>query len=491
MLFDELIINGLLRSLEMNESKYAFCIENKYYTYSDLAQSISKIRRSIRTIHEDIMGLVANDDLDTYASIFALWLEGKCYVPLHPEQPLERCENIIQQVGMHYILDSSPTTRYAKYHVLMTGELSYDKLYLSYPKESYENNLAYILFTSGSTGKPKGVPISRSNLGAFVEAFNHLEIKIDDTDRCLQMFDLTFDLSVQSYLLPIIHGACVYTVSPKRIKYEAVFELLDEYDLTMVLMVPSVIHYLHPYLDEIYSPSMRYCFFAGEGLPNDDTESWSKCIPNAEIYNLYGPTENTIYCTAYRYLRNQSNKEINGILSIGSVMKGTQALIVDETGNVTEQKGELCLASPQLTPGYWRNEIQNKNAFFTYKGERYYHTGDICSIEPDGNILYYGRKDSQVKIQGFRIELSEIECVAKRFYQDNISLVALPIYDEKKNCSIHIVVENEDKTTAPELVTYLKGYLPEYMIPQRVHFINRFPLNMNNKIDRKKITTLI
>lgn len=483
----------LLRSLSHYEKNNAFCIGGKFYTYLDLAMCISKIREKLSDVSDSHIGLVANDDLDTYASIFALWIEGKCYVPLHPEQPIDRCLDIISQVEITVILDSSYETRYNEQSVIMTSQLRFERMALNNPHNCPDEELAYILFTSGSTGRPKGVPISRGNLAAFVDAFYNLGYTLDGHDRCLQMFDLTFDLSVQSYLLPILNGACVYTVPSTTIKYQTVFQLLDDYHLTFTLMVPSVIHYLRPYMDEIQADEMRYSLFAGEALNIDDTEAWSHCIPNAEIWNVYGPTECTIYCTAYQYRRNGDNKQANGVIGIGQAMKGVKTVITDDKGNISSagSKGELCLQSRQLTPGYWHNEEKNKAAFFSLNGERYYKTGDVCSIDADGDILYYGRKDSQIKIQGYRIELSEIECVARKFYDERHAVVALPIYENTGTCSIHLVVEDIKKDESERMIEHLKKYLPAYMIPSKIHYMEQFPQNSNNKIDRRKISEQI
>ena len=493
MNFNDAVINPLLNTLVQHKEKRAFCIDDKFYTYGDLAKAISKIRHALRGVAEKNIALAVNDDLETYASIFALWLEGKSYVPLHPLQPINRCLDIVSQVGMKTVLDSSAETRYEGLNVVMTRQLPFEKPVLEAPLACAEGDLAYVLFTSGSTGRPKGVRITRGNVAAFVEAFQELGITITEEDRCLQMFDLTFDVSVQSYLIPALQGACTYTVSPKQIKYQAVFSLLDEHKLTFSFMVPSVIHYLSPYLDEIHVPEMRYSLFAGEGLPVEDTERWSKCVPNAAIMNVYGPTEDTIYCTCYRYERDKTCKEVNGIMSIGRAMKGVRTMIVDDACRAvgTGEKGELCLAGAQLTPGYWGDEERNKESFFIRDGLRYYKTGDICAMDEEGDIAYYGRKDSQVKIQGFRIELSEIEYVARKFFDDRISVVALPVYDQNRNCTIHLAVENKKEGEVERLLQYLRKYLPAYMIPQEVNFIPRFPLNMNNKIDRKKIAELI
>ena len=196
MSFKDLVLYPVLNSISRFKERNAFFINGTFYTYNDLGKCISKIRSAVRHIPENNIALVANDDLETYASIWALWLEGKCYVPLHPEQPLERCQDIINQVDMHYILDSSDETRYNSGIVIMSQSLTYKGDDLEYEDKYSDEKLAYILFTSGSTGKPKGVTLCRRNIAGFIKAFWALGYKLDENDHCLQMFDLTFDLSV-------------------------------------------------------------------------------------------------------------------------------------------------------------------------------------------------------------------------------------------------------------------------------------------------------
>lgn len=182
---------------------------------------MSKVRSQLtKTNYSNTkVGLVINDDLETYASVVALWLEGDCYVPLHPGWPLERCQDICEQVELDLILDSSEQTRYNGVQVINTSALEYEQDCLA-PKEGVsDEELAYILFTSGSTGKPKGVMMIRKNVAAFMDSFWQTGIEITEEDRCLQCFDLTFDVSVQGYLVPLTKGACCYTVPYGQIKY--------------------------------------------------------------------------------------------------------------------------------------------------------------------------------------------------------------------------------------------------------------------------------
>lgn len=486
----------LKNALNKFSDRNAFSINEIFYTYKDLAVAISKIRKEIRSkTHETekIIGLVANDDLETYASIFALWFEGKAYVPISPEAPRERNQSIIQQALLITIIDSSEKILFPEYNFIESKKLHDTEINLEV-KETSDQELVYILFTSGTTGQPKGVPIDRGNLAGFMKAFKQMNFKMDEKDKCLQMFELTFDLSVVSYLFPLFYGACIYTIPKTKIKFNYIFELMDEHGLTFALMVPSILQYLRPYFDEMNFPDMKYSLFCGEALPLEITSEWSKCIPNAELFNFYGPTEDTIYCTYYIYNRNGENKTHNGVLSIGKAMEGTITVAIDEDNKILPvgTNGQLCLGGVQLTPGYWNNEEKNKEAFFytEYKGEhtRFYKTGDLCRFDAEGDILYLGRLDSQVKIQGFRIELSEIEFHVKSFL-GKINAVAVPLLDAVGNTEIGLVIESTPSNT-DHLLDYIKLKLPAYMIPKKIQFANEFPLNTNGKTDRNKLKLL-
>jgi D-alanine--poly(phosphoribitol) ligase subunit 1 len=295
-----------------------------------------------------------------------------------------------------------------------------------------------------------------------------------------------------SYLIPLLKGACVYTIPKDKIKYSYIFELMDEKELTVALMVPSILNYLRPYFSEIYCPKMKSSLFCGEALHKQIVEEWAGCIPNARIDNVYGPTEDTIFCTYYTFKRNAANDSHNGVLSIGKPMLNNMAVVFNDGNNPADvgETGELCLAGSQLTPGYFNNPRLNAEQFFTtnYKGAdtRFYRTGDLCIQRQNGNIDYVGRKDSQVKIQGFRIELSEIEFHAKKAINGQTALVALAVTNKAGNNEIAIVLES-GKIDLGNLKIYMNSKLPSYMVPTQYHFIKPFPLNTNGKIDRRAL----
>lgn len=490
--FTQYILTFVRESIEQYIYCNAFYIDGIHYVYQKYAQRISAIRAQICGLQSDeqIFALAIHDDLDTYASIFALWMEGKAYVPLHPNQPLERNLNIIEQVGLSNVLDSAYTSVFdgQSLNVMHTSKYEYTTDYLDNWVETSDEALAYILFTSGSTGVPKGVQITRGNVAAFMDSFWKTGINITEEDRCLQVFDLTFDVSVQSYLVALTRGACVYTVPYGQVKYLYAASLIQEHKITFGAMAPSMLTYLRPYFDEFDAESMRTTILTAEACPVDLMEDWYKCAKNTEIYDFYGPTEATIYCTYYKLTRGGNNLSLNGIISIGKPLANVQAIIIREDGSLVEgqEKGELCVAGDQVTPGYWHNAEKNESSFFMHDGLRYYHTGDLCYWETTGDIMYSGRIDQQAKIQGFRVELGEIEHHARKFYNKEYRVVAIAFDNVQKLTEIALFVESAEQDIQALLV-YLRSKMPHYMIPSRIIYEPNFPLNKSEKIDRNTL----
>ena len=476
MIFENFILKPVRESIAQFADRNAFYIAGSYYTYRQFAERVSAIRGEIRLAekNEQIWGLSLHDDLNTYASIFALWMEGKAYVPLHPSWPEERISSIKTQVGYSNVLDDC--------------DAPYTEDLLDDWAEASDDDLAYILFTSGSTGVPKGVQLTRRNIAAFMDSFWQTGIDITPDDRCMQVFDLTFDVSVQSYLVALTRGACVYTVPYGKVKYIQAAALIEEQGITFGAMAPSMLTYLRPYFEEFDASSMKACILTAEACPVDLMEAWYGCAKNTQIYDFYGPTEATIYCTYYKLTRGGENLSLNGIISIGKPLANVKAIIIREDGSLVEgkEKGELCVAGDQVTPGYWKNEEKNVSSFFIRDGVRFYHTGDLCYWHESGNIMYSGRIDQQAKIQGFRVELGEIEHHARTFYQNERRVIAIAFQNDKNLTEIALFVEAAAENSK-ELIAYLRNKMPSYMIPSRIIYEPSFPLNKSEKIDRNAL----
>lgn len=491
------VLDKVNNSIRQFSERNAFCINGQFYSYKEFGRTISKIRNELGYISHmnSKVGLVINDDIETYAAIFALWQEGKCYVPLHPEWPLKRCLEICDQVDIDLILDSSDNSRYDNKLVLSLKDLDESDELLTPKPEIDEEELAYILFTSGSTGTPKGVQLMRKNVAAFMDSFWKTGIEINEEDRCLQAFDLSFDVSVQSYLVALTKGACVYTIPHNQIKYVYTASLIEEHKLTFGAMAPSMLRYLQPYFDELDATSLKSCILTAEACPLNLMEEWYKCATNTELYDFYGPTEATIYCTYYKLTKGGFNKSLNGIISIGKPLANCVGVILDEAGNELPagEKGELCIAGDQVTKGYWNNPEKNESSFFIKDINgvqmRFYHTGDLCYKDEEGDIMYSGRLDHQAKIQGFRVEMGEIEYHAREFLGGK-NVVCLAFDNQDSLTEIAMLIETEEFDTS-EMIAYMRTKMPGYMIPTRILFVPTFPLNSNDKVDKNKLKLLL
>lgn len=492
------MLHSFVKNISNQPDQPAFCINDTFYSYAYLGKRISAIVDTIQEskLRNVSVGVVLEDNIDTYASILAVWSSGNTFVPLHPAHPSDRLMSVIGQAEIQLVL--SPSESYAwmnlareqNVRICQTNQLEPS---LNPPKvvNRKAEEIAYILFTSGSTGVPKGVPISVGNVESFFR--NHdtrMGYAYTADDKVLQMFELTFDLSVVSFFAPLRAGACVYHVAGSNIKYTEIYRLLEEYDITSAILVPSVVSFLKPYMEDIDLPKLRYAMLSGEAVPHELTLLWMNCCPNAIFQNLYGPTEATIYCHTYTMPRSEM-KSRNGIVCIGKPNLDVEAILLSEDGQLLTagEKGELCVSGAQVTAGYLKNEEKNSEAFVEVSGKKFYRTGDLCVMDKDGDYFYLGRKDYQVKIQGFRVELSEVEHHA-RVCLNHTGAIALAPLDAQGNASIVLAVEGDEKQSM-DLVEHLKAQMPSYMVPSRIVYIPLFPLNENGKTDRKALAKMI
>ena len=477
-----------LNSFQINASRTAFCIENRTYTYSDFTALVSGSQQLlIKALKGESglpIGVVCHDSIETFAAIFAIWFSGCHFVPLHPYHPIAVNNEKIQDAKISIVFSSKTTTEYdsTKAQLITNkGNTSRNPLHI-FP----EQNLAYILFTSGSTRKPKGVPISVQNLHAFINGFLDIYPDLSSDDRFLQTYDLTSDAAFTGYLVPLFLGATVFTISPTAIKYLAIVKQLGEYQITWTQFTPSVMNYLRPYMKSLRFEKLKHSHFGGESLPLNLVKEWSNCVPNAEISNIYGPTETTITCTIYRSTLNQLCLHThNGQVSIGKPLKEVKILIVDENSKVLPdgQKGELCIGGPQVMEHYLQSD--SISHFLIIEDERYYRSGDLVFRDKDGFLMFCGRKDEQLKINGYRIEPAEIE----RAISLATNGLKSRVFGFKKKDGMDTMVAFVEKyeRQPDELKETLRSLLSPAFIPEKIIAISQFPLNTNGKIDKSKL----
>jgi len=288
---------------------------------------------------------------------------------------------------------------------------------------------------------------------------------------------LSFDVSVFSMFAAWNCGACVYVVPEEGFKYLNSITMIKEHNITVSSLVPTVLLYVEKYLDQFSFPSLRYSFFSGDKLFQQLAVKWNKAAANALIYNCYGPTETTIVCTSYLWDEKTADEEsFNNIVPLGKPFKNMDFIFLDEQNKTNGISGELCFTGVQVIDSYLGNK--HDKTFFDYDEKKYYKTGDIAALNEKGNLIFQGRKDSQVKINGYRVELLEIENTIRKILKMNVVVIAIP--EKNVNKLFAFIEGNQVETNIKE---QLAQFLPNYMIPNYYHFMPEFPKNSNGKID--------
>ncbi len=484
---------NILNAFESHKEREAFYIDGKYYTYDAFSKRVGAILNAINAQNikpHSLIGILTFDSLDTYASIVATLFSSHGFVPLNINYPRERNAEIIDFANIQIILSSGEnefTQRIKDQTLINTITLSDHK----FLPEEVSHQVKSILFTSGTTGKPKGVPYTIKNINTTLDSFFDL-YKVSHIDRFLQMFELTFDMSMLSYLPALCKGACVYTVPSSGIRYLTAIKLMKDQNITFAAMVPSTLTMLKPYFKDIRLEHLRYSVLGGEPFNIDLAKGWSSCIPNAEIHNISGPTESCMACMGYVLDSNFSkNKTHNHILAFGFPWKNTHAVIINEKQELCEPKqtGELCFAGNNMMHGYFNHKELNKEVFFEIDGESYYKTGDLAFKDEAGCFYSCGRKDQQVKIQGFRVELLELENTVKNHLKFD-EVAAISIKTSAGFHEIHLIVGSVEFDQL-DLKNELKKILPSYMIPTSIVGVDKIPKTLHGKVDRQFLKTLI
>jgi amino acid adenylation domain-containing protein len=517
---------GFIKSCEQYPQRPAIDV-GREVSYSELAQRAKRIAATIQAgIIDDAVPLTAvfaYRSETAYAGVLGALLAGHGYVPLNRTFPVDRtrlmlqrsrCRSIVVDAGSEPQLeallagvdtellllcpDRSDVTalaaKFPTHRIVGANDFS--------PAEQWRatnvpsNSVAYLLFTSGSTGQPKGVMVSHANVLHYVDYVTK-RYGFTSGDRVSQTFDLTFDLSAHDMFVSWQNGACVCCPTQKQLIKPGAF--MNDSRLTVWFSVPSMAVFMRRFgvLNPGMYPRLRLSLFCGEALPVDTVREWALAAPNSLIENIYGPTELTIACTAYRWDNNSSPSECeHGIVPIGEPFDDMGALIVDEELQEVEPgaAGELLMSGPQLCLGYWNDEEKTKRAFVGLPGKSdayYYRTGDrVRRSAADKPLVYLGRLDSQIKVLGHRVELGEVEAAAREASGlDGVVALGWPMTESGAD-AIELFLEADNFDTKA-LVGELKRRLPVYMLPRNVRILRRFPLNANGKYDRQALQMIL
>lgn len=485
--FKEQLSAEFLRSVARYPENIALWVDEKAYTYTELWKQVYSIYKELATdVEHERIGIYCNDDIFTYASILAVNIYGAAYVPLNNKYPPQRNKKIAELTGLKLILASRKNDDVIVIaedaQVITAGEIKEESVFnLSHNISSFKivhQPYAYVLFTSGSTGEPKGVEITNENVNHCFDFF-FKNYDLTETDRFLQASELTFDFSVFSFFMPLNIGAACYVLSGDRVRFVKIVQMLQKHKITVLSMVPSILRFLENYMEEITLPCLRFCFLSGDALYRDLALKWSKSLSNGEIHNFYGTTETAIVCT--RYIFNPEHDLQTDLVPLGKPFEGIDMIIVDDNNNLCV-KGDLAIAGPQVIAGYLGVEKDSK--FITLNDKLYYKPGDIVSRNKNGDLVYHGRADNQVKIKGYRVELGEIETAINKII--NKKCIVIAFKDERQMTQLKAFIETEE-VNEKALAERLLKELPEHMVPQRIEAVRKFSLSINGKIDKSEL----
>ncbi len=434
--------------------------------------------------------------------IYGALKAGRAYVPIDTTVPADRAQQIA--------LDVEPSAAVDFYGVGLDAKTVLDAESLRDIFEKYRgssvspenwakcSDFAYILFTSGSTGKPKGVPIAVENVENLNREFGGW---LDGTgDVFLHQISYSFDVSVVQVWLAVARGKTLYTIDKGMVEnLGELFENLERSGISVWVSTPSFAELCAPSgrFEAALLPKLEKFIFCGEVLTHKLVDQLFERFPAAKVINTYGPTEATVLVTASEITPEMAADERS--IPIGEPLGEVRFRIADERGAELPEgeEGELLILSASVGPGYYRRPDLTEKAFFYDEAtaRRGYHTGDRAYR--GGNVYYYcGRIDNQIKLNGFRVEIEDIENNLVKL--ENVARAAvLPVYEGEKVAYLaaFILLEQPDGLTnlkrSLRIKEQLREFLPSYMIPRRITALENFPLNTNGKVDKKQLKTLL
>jgi amino acid adenylation domain-containing protein len=481
-----------------------------YGALAALSRRIAGTLQPLARTHR--VGILASRSLAACAGILGTAWAGATYVPLSLKLPETRLVALLKALDLDAlivdgrgfslltpaVLAAGPDAILASDDVAPATASSRIRHFSSLPDDGpalpvaiAADHLAYIEFTSGTTGLPKGVMVPARAVNHYMQVMQDWFALTPD-DRTAETCDITFDLSVHNMFWTWSAGAALFVMTPLQMVAPARF--IRDRAITNWLSVPSIIALMRQNRTLLPDslPSLRLSFFCGEALPVGAARAWQAAAPNSRVDNLYGPTEATIACLRQPVIEPIAETPARAIVAIGAAYPGMAACIFDTNHQRVPARtpGEIALSGAQLADGYFGQPDLTESRFPMIDGQRWYLTGDL-GVEDDKGVFHHlGRIDNQVKVQGNRIELEEIEMHLRAASgSDHVAAVAWPLVD---GAAKGIVGFSTDAKTGEEAIKdHLRHHLPGYMIPSAIHAVHDLPLNGNGKVDRKALLALL
>ena len=496
-------MNNILEYLERTAEKYPGRIavedDKEALTWKELADLSRRIGTAAgkRIASGDPVVILAPKGPLTLAAMFGAVYGGGFYVNGDPALPPRRLKEIFRVLRPKLVLirpEEIPLIRQAGYtgdYCLLheaAGEEPDLELLERRRKDSCSEDILYGIFTSGSTGTPKGITVSHRAVIDFITHFTEI-FGIDEKDRIGNQAPFDFDVSVKDIYSAVMTGAALVLIPRQLFSVPAaLLDYLCEKKATVLIWAVSALTMISSLGGFKYRiPSdVRKVMFSGEVMPANQLACWQEALPEAEFVNLYGPTEITCNCTYYLVQKVPGEGEK---LPIGKAFPGRRVFLLNEEGGEIrepEQAGEICVAGESLSLGYYHDPAETEKSFQERifpdgRKERYYRTGDLGFLGKDGNLYFSGRKDFQIKFNGHRIELEEIERLLDQMQGIEKSCC---VTDHRKTCLAAFYM---GKVMPGEIRLWLKKRLPGYMVPRKIFQTEQLPLTKNGKTDRKAL----
>ncbi|MGW0910084.1 non-ribosomal peptide synthase/polyketide synthase, partial [Streptomyces sp. NPDC002853] len=472
--------------------------EGATLTYAELDARVERLAGVLAGLGVgpgSVVGLCLPRSVDAVAGVLAVWRVGAAYLPIDPATPAERVGFVLADsravtlLSTTDILDSLPVARMPVIAVddLDTALVPMRDLLPVSPRAA---ELAYVMYTSGSTGRPKGVAVTHEALANYVA----WAAKTYDVGRggAVLYSSLAFDLTVTSLLVPLVAGAAISVSEDGGV--EGLAEILrsgDGFDLVKV--VPAHLPMLAELLpaDRLRNAARRWVV-GGEALAGDEVARWLPVAPESVVINEYGPTETVVGCSIHEV---RAGRPIGDTVPIGKPIANTRLYVLDEglAPVPVGSPGELYVAGAGLARGYVGRPSMTGERYVACpfgSGDRMYRTGDLAKWSAEGELLFLGRSDEQVKVRGYRIEPGEIEAVLHSHPGvARVAVVAREYAAGDTRLVAYVVPSDSDATSVDgdDLREFVGRQVPDYMVPAAVVALPELPLTANGKLDRKAL----
>ncbi|ASZ13470.1 non-ribosomal peptide synthetase [Chitinophaga pendula] len=459
-------------------------VQLTYRMVNEQADRIARHLVSLNIQKGQVVGVLAERNELLVVTLIGIFKSGAVYLPIDPEYPLERIGFLLEDTACTYVLSTGEVPAAVqelldKHQANVVPVTSIGAAGEVVLPTICPDDWAYVIYTSGSTGRPKGVQIEHSGFVNFI--YCQIDIKeFTATDRSLMFASPGFDIHLAEIFIALVTGGVVVPAARATIIDTAAFgAFIREYRLNVATMPPSYLSVIDPALIAPINKLMT----AGEAINPITADIYRK---GRLFINAYGPTESSVYTT---YFNMSAAGDLGNSVSVGRPMHNTHIYILDRDNQLCPVgvSGEICIGGVGLGRGYLNREELTAEKFTHIAelgGIRVYRTGDIGSWRADGNISFAGRKDDQLKINGYRIEPGEIEAVLLH-HEDIREVVVVPYEAKQGHKSLAVYFSSAKSISIPALKAYLGGQLPSYMVPSYFVQLDALPLTPNGKINKK------